>query len=56
MSSPATEEGTHAACMLLFPNDKPADKPALASKPDHIWVLNWKVDVTAGRPEGHAWP
>jgi len=33
--------------MLLFPNPKPADEPAVESKPNNIWLLNFKRPVTA---------
>jgi hypothetical protein len=38
----------HPAVMLLFPNPKPADKPAVESKPNDTWVLSYQVPVTAG--------
>jgi hypothetical protein len=48
MSSKATPDESHASVVLLFPNEKPGDKPALVSKPEEIWALHWKVDLTAG--------
>jgi len=38
---------SHPGVMLLFPNPKPADEPAVESKPNNIWVLNFKRPVTA---------
>jgi hypothetical protein len=38
----------HPGVMLLFPNPKPADKPAVESKPNDTWVLSYQVPVTAG--------
>jgi hypothetical protein len=52
MSSKATAEGTHAAVVLLFPNDKPPEKPSLVSKPDGIWVLHWKEEVAGSGQKG----
>jgi hypothetical protein len=37
----------HPSIMLLFPNPKPADAPALAAKPNDTWVLNFRVPATA---------
>jgi hypothetical protein len=48
ISAKSTAEGTHAGVVLLYPNEKPGDKPALVSKGEGIWVLNWKEDATAG--------
>jgi len=39
---------SHPGIMLLFPNDKPPDKPELASKEMDTWVLNVKADATSG--------
>ncbi|HEV2949494.1 MAG TPA: hypothetical protein VGX70_19110 [Gemmataceae bacterium] len=39
---------SHPGIMLLFPNDKPQDKPELASKEMDTWVLNVKADVASG--------
>jgi hypothetical protein len=39
---------SHPGIMLLFPNDKPQDKPELASKEMDTWVLNLKADVSSG--------
>ena len=38
---------SHPGVMLLFPNPKPADEPAVESKPNNIWLLNFKRPVTA---------
>lgn len=38
----------HPGVMLLFPNRKPGDAPAIESKPDDAWVLSFKVPATAG--------
>lgn len=37
----------HPSIVLLFPNPKPADAPALAAKPNDTWVLNFRVPATA---------
>jgi hypothetical protein len=37
----------HPSIMLLYPNPKPADAPALAAKPNDTWVLNFRVPATA---------
>jgi hypothetical protein len=37
----------HPSIMLLFPNPKPADAPAVAAKPNDTWVLNFRVPSTA---------
>lgn len=37
----------HPGIVLLFPNPKPADAPAVESKPQEHWVLSFKVPVTA---------
>jgi hypothetical protein len=39
---------SHPGIMLLFPTDKPADKPELASKEIDTWVLNVKAEVSSG--------
>jgi hypothetical protein len=39
---------SHPGVVLLFPNPKPADEPAVESKPNNVWVLNFKRPVTAG--------
>jgi len=39
---------SHPGIMLLFPTDKPPEKPELASKEMDTWVLNVKADVSAG--------
>jgi hypothetical protein len=39
---------SHPGIMLLFPTDKPPNKPELASKEMDTWVLNVKADVSAG--------
>jgi hypothetical protein len=38
---------SHPGVMLLFPNPKPADEPAVESKPNNIWLLSFKRPVTA---------
>jgi hypothetical protein len=38
----------HPGLMLLFPNKKPADAPAIEAKPKEHWVLNYQVPVAAG--------
>lgn len=38
----------HPAVMMLFPNRKPGDAPAVESKPQNNWVLSFKVPTTAG--------
>ena len=38
----------HPGLMLLFPNKKPADAPAVEGKPKEHWVLNYQVPVAAG--------
>ena len=43
--------GSHPGVMLLFPNPMPADAPSVESKPDNIWVVNFKRPVSAaGQP------
>jgi hypothetical protein len=37
----------HPGIMLLFPNRKPGDSPAIESKPDDHWVLSFKVPANA---------
>jgi hypothetical protein len=39
---------SHPGIMLLFPNDKPPDKPELAAKEMDTWVLNVKAEVSSG--------
>jgi hypothetical protein len=39
---------SHPGIMLLFPNDKPQDKPGLAPQEMDTWVLNMKADVSSG--------
>jgi hypothetical protein len=39
---------THPGIMLLFPNPKPADAPAVEAKPREHWVLSFRTPVTAG--------
>jgi hypothetical protein len=43
---------SHPGVMLLFPNDKPQDKPELASKEMDTWVLNVKAEVSSGTAKG----
>jgi hypothetical protein len=38
----------HPGVMLLFPNAKPTDTPAVESKPKDHWVLSYQVPTTAG--------
>lgn len=37
----------HPGVMLLFPNRKPADAPAVEAKPKEHWVLSFREPVTA---------
>ena len=37
----------HPGVMLLFPNPKPADKPAVEAKPNDTWVLSFRRPVAA---------
>jgi hypothetical protein len=39
---------THPGIMLLFPNPKPADAPAVEAKPREHWVLSFRTPVSAG--------
>ena len=34
--------------MLLYPNPKPLDAPAVEAKENNVWVLSVKRPVTAG--------
>jgi hypothetical protein len=36
----------HPGIMLLFPNKKPADTPAVEAKPKEHWTLNFQIPVT----------
>jgi hypothetical protein len=47
LSSKATMT-SHAGIFLLFPNEKPKDKPELVAKEQDHWVLNLKEEVAAG--------
>jgi hypothetical protein len=38
----------HPGLMLLFPNRKPTDAPAIEAKPKEHWTLNYQVTVKAG--------
>jgi hypothetical protein len=38
----------HPGVMLLFPNRKPGDAPAVEPKPQDNWVLSFKIPTTAG--------
>jgi hypothetical protein len=38
----------HPGLVLLFPNPKPADAPAVEAKPQDHWVLSFRTPVTAG--------
>jgi hypothetical protein len=40
---------SHAGIFLLFPNDKPAEKPEMVAKEQDHWVLNLKEEVSVGR-------
>jgi len=40
--------GSHPGVMLLYPNNKPEEQPAVAAKPGNVWVLNVKQAVDAG--------
>lgn len=42
----------HPAMMLLFPNKKPAESPAVEAKPKDHWVVSFGVPLAAG--EGKA--
>ena len=44
----------HPGMMLLFPNTKPADAPAVEAKPKDHWVLSFRVPVDGRRAEGGA--
>jgi len=37
----------HPGIMLLFPNKKPTDAPAVEAKPKEHWTLNFQIPVTA---------
>jgi hypothetical protein len=39
---------SHAAAMLLYPNDKPGAAPELLNKGGGNYVLSWKEPITAG--------
>jgi hypothetical protein len=39
---------SHPGIFLLFPNEKPKDKPELVAKEQDHWVLNLKEEVSAG--------
>ena len=39
----------HPAMVLLFPNPKPADKPAVESKPQEHWVLSYRVPLAGSK-------
>jgi hypothetical protein len=47
--SGASHGSTHPAVLMLFPNSKPADQPALVSKGEGIFVVNTKCTVVAGK-------
>jgi hypothetical protein len=47
LSTKATNR-KHPGIMLLFPNPKPPDAPAVESKPKEHYVLSYKVPATAG--------
>ena len=52
--SGAASGGTHPGVMLLFPNPKPAVAPAVESKPNETWVLDFQRPVSRGRHEDDA--
>jgi hypothetical protein len=37
----------HPGIMLLFPNKKPTDAPAIETKPKEHWTLNFQIPATA---------
>jgi hypothetical protein len=43
----------HPAMMLLFPNPKPAEAPAVEAKPKDHWVLSYRIPATAGDQKTH---
>jgi hypothetical protein len=43
----------HPGIMLLFPNPKPPDAPAVEAKPKEHYVLSYKVPATAGTEKAH---
>lgn len=45
--SAATTGRKHPVMMLLFPNKKPTDAPAVESRPQDHWVLSFRTPVTA---------
>lgn len=52
LSGKSIPGGSHPAVLLLYPNQKPGDKPELANKGGGNWVLNWKTDVSGGGQKG----
>lgn len=40
--------GKHPGVLLLYPNKKPGEPPAIEAKPQDIWLLSYTVPVTAG--------
>jgi hypothetical protein len=46
--SKASTTRKHPGIILLFPNPKPGDKPAIESKPQEHFVLSYKQPVKAG--------
>jgi len=42
----------HPGMMLLFPNKKPGDTPAVEAKPKDHWVLSYRVPATSGGEKG----
>jgi hypothetical protein len=45
--SAKSAKGSHPGVFLLFPNNKPAEEPQLASKGEGIWVLNLKAETSS---------
>jgi hypothetical protein len=46
--SKASTVRKHPGIILLFPNPKPGDKPAVEGKPQEHWVLSYKQPVKTG--------
>jgi hypothetical protein len=42
----------HPGIMLLFPNAKPAEAPAVEAKPKDHWVLSYRVPATSAGEKG----
>jgi hypothetical protein len=43
---------SHPGIMLLYPNPKPSDAPAVEAKENETWVLSFRRPVTAGGQAG----